>query len=321
LAYLAAGGVAPSHVTYDQEDSAALATMTTANADAIFAATPELRHYLGTWNDFASFQQARSPWAELYWDDAVRRLQSRAMRECYTDVLRSFWPHVTVSFYSQELITMEESWNVNASTGLPSYWTGIAGTHAAPEMYGYIGANYGADQMYYWGTGAFAIFKWEIARLRAQRRSFPNDRFMPYVAGPNFSPDDGHGGTGPLYTREKIFHAALCGVDGIQYFNGSCDAGENAYMNEAAGVLQTQLGNFDRTNAIIAPIAKTDTYVLSGMKLEGKGWLWRCSFGPDVTTVSMDGQNIYIAPNERGVWYSRANDPNSATPPVVVTSP
>ncbi len=325
-AYIGAGGKEPTHIAIDLEDNATTYSVTSApiadkagNMDAIYLQTPELRAMLGgyaTRTDFANaFAGAYPNWTQI-WNNAVIELQDRAMRAAYTQPILDVWPDCSVSFYGEYLITPEESNAVKYLTSQYDYQSTIAGTHAAPEMYGLI---QNAGTLY--GTSAFQIFRWEVARFRAMMRSYPTQRVRPWISHCEYAPPDGYGGTAAAYTREKIYHLILCGADSVLYFNEpSSNAFEDAYMDLAMRDIQSRLGNRPRAALTVAAFNTNAiggvTSVVSGMS-DGTGdYHWRVTYISTATSVTINGVAKVLTPGFYGFWVTT----QSSTPPTVVVA-
>jgi hypothetical protein len=322
-AYVAAGGKTPAHVAVDQENGPGWYYVEPRgglnNAKAIYNTSPyfQLRFGYATYDLWiASLTFPSDAYWFLAWDDAVFACFNAGLDDAYTTPIQSVWPDVQVSFYASQHITKAQSALVPYLTGFGDFFTTKPGTHTAPEMYGWT--NNGAA----WGTRNFDVCLWEIARLRAQRVSFPETPITPWVAYPQYIAPSSTT-TGYSHTREKLFHCFLAGCERVLYFNphppfgGTAEA--DAYMDAAAEEIDSRF-----SDRLLTPLSNTTPltsssknaqWFMSGARVGGQ-YIWRVTVSEKVLGVTVNGTAYSLDPDVYGIWAITAT---SATPTVSVT--
>jgi hypothetical protein len=320
-AYVAAGGKTPKHVSIDQEHGPGWYLIEPRgglpNAKAIYNTSPymQLRFGYATYDLWiASLAGPANLYWFLPWGDAVFALFNAALDAAYTVPCQALWEDVQVSIYSSQHISKVQAGLVPYLTGFGDWFSTYPGTHTSPEMYGWTN-NGGA-----WGTRNFDVCLWEIARLRAQRVSFPETPIAPWVAYPQFIAPS-LTTTGYSHTREKLFHCFLAGCERVLYFNphppygGTAEA--DSYMDLAAAEIDEMFVNRDLTpltNAtLLTSTSRNAEYFMSGAKVGGE-YIWRITVSEKVMGVMVAGVPYELTPGVYGVWVTTL----TATPPTVV---
>lgn len=319
--YIAAGGRTPTHVAADQEDAPSWYTIQPRggedNAAGIYNTVPFFQQHFG-YSTFAAWKASLGFVPGLYfylsWSNAAIMCFDAALDEAYTEVFQSFWPDVEVSFYGEQHISKADV-TVPYLTGFADWWDTHAGTHTAPEMYGWT--NNGAT----WGARTFDVVLWEIARLRNQRKSHPGTPICPWIAYADYVPPSATP-TGYEHTREKVYHCYLAGCSRVLYFNPAPPFGGTAkadtYMNETAAEVQELFSNHQVTpltnNIALTATSHNSEWFMSGAQVGGE-YLWRVTISEKVKAVRVDG---VCQPREAGVYGVWIKTATSTAPNVTV---
>ena len=246
------------------------------------------------------------------------------------------FPGVKVANYKSMYMTRQEVVPIGNSSLVVSY--GVAGTHSAPNFYAtkngglrkmpvydsqnpvYIPSNIASN------IKAYRILRAEINRFRGNARS-SNAPLLPWIARDGWVDNVAHTpfmregadansslpGSGryvPNYHKELIYHLALCGAEGFQFFNTiRANTTELESFDQALVNLNDRLGAHKRWPKALGRISWTSELIASGMARESDGsTVWR----------------ITLPPNHYGIYYVRRRhadgtvvDPNNPQPVVV----
>lgn len=324
--YVAAGGREPERIAMDQEGLTSSYNTTDADLIAIWndPRSEEWREELATYGitdlnrdliDVPDYSVMGGRYGDygafLRMNSACLSVQKRALDEAYYQPFKAVWPNAQFSNYSGCITTEAELSAVRYFNARMEFQLGpIAGTHGAPEFYG----DYSAAAITLYGPGGYSCARYETNRIRSMYRSAPTVPLTPWVsygfADPYLSERE--------YCRELRFHLALCGADGLFYFNSGSTADLDQKFAADLNAIKARLTSTDR-QCITTSITFALPYFCSGMRVGPVGsatYHWRYTIAPNITTISLNGVPRTIDTGLRGVWFS-SSDP---TPPTVVVA-
>lgn len=311
--YIAAGGKTPERIAMDQES---LTSTYNIASDAEF---------LAIWNDPRG-GQLRAEMAARYgivdpqrqildvpensavgarygdygpafrYNAVVIMLQDAALREAYFGVARRFWPGVKFSNYGDhDASEYELSW-VRAPNARMEFTLGpIFGSHCAPEIYGLWTPQ--AESLYFMTNSTFSVFVYSVNRLRSMYRSNPTLPSTPWVSYGFEAPLSDN----PVFARELLYHLALCGADGLSYFNASATLADDEATAAVVAAIRARLNTSNR-ECVTLERSFAVPWLVSGMRV-GQQYHWRITATSQfVPYLVVNGVNTPLEPGTPGLW-------------------
>jgi len=310
-------------------------------------------HYTQTWNGSSSFSSLttdggnysfnitdvvngtyhpQSSKSYLYWDRAVKSLESALLKSTITDTSSSiFGSEISVSNFNDMIVHPGTTGEVYNENGHPFMQEMLAGDASSPVLYGgwNFPDSYGilkSDptrivRKDYATTLAFGDNAWNqlliiIQKLRTARRN-TTGRIRPYIASRYYS-------VSPFITHwnensvnlglynEMIRHCCLTGIESFILFNDQ-DTSSNrdsalSSMNSILQDVNNKLGGSISQTSDSSRIDFTQQVLISGAPTIGGSKLWRITPKPSVILRDSNG-SILSMDSDGGIWmYTSINE-------------
>ncbi len=276
--------------------------------------------------DFTSIEQFAQNNNYLKWNAVMGKIVAHALNASLFYAARRYFPGVKGSNYGYSIMTPQNALWAPDLNGHPQYSYSYVGTYGSDVFYPNIGAlalykltgttkTYVGNSSESYGRSSFAVLRWEINTMRAEKRS-SNVPALPWIASP-------YNGLNPQFNKspyynELIYHLALCGASNFLLFNPhpwlksqnpkhwATDA-DDLRLNNILYKINKKFDNYIRKPVTLAPIPWNSKIMVSGMQIGNNKILWRITVAPTVKTVHIiinkTSKTIHLKPGQVGFWY------------------
>lgn len=292
-------------------------------------------------HNFLNIKQVQNGAHYFTWNSMEKRTVDGALNTALFDVARKYYPSVKGCNFGDFILTRRNAVHAPSWNDQPQFQYSYVGTAGSPELYGSMGVAVAGDRFggaKPYGNRPFAILRWQLNLLRGIARS-SDVPLLPWISSRRF--DDKYKPANAFrdsrYYRELIYHTALSGASELFYFNPKpwlktqdpADWASNAndrLVNRLVARLNRKLGDLPRRAITLAPIPWNSKVVATGMRITGKGVLWRVTVPPETRAVRVveaggGAKTIPLGRGRIGFWYESRPGQNVTFTPLPRRSP